>query len=173
MLYIKLLLCCLIIIFCFSIAIKKSSNIKYDAEKIRDIAQCLLLFKEGIIQQRKSVPDMLGEVQSEVIEVKNFFDETLKLIKSEPEKTLSSIFINASKNLKLSPKYLSELNTELNYVASSIERSYEDISVNQIESCCARILKIYDRYMDKYKEKLSLNKRIGIVLGIAISLMII
>lgn len=169
----KIFLCAIIISYSCLVSVKKASRDKHDAEILRSIAQCFLMFKEGIILQRKSVPCMLKEVNTEVADVNAFFADAYSIIASDPEVPLKNIFDMSADKLKISNEYIAELKSELAYIASALEQTYEIICADQIDACCNRIIKIYDRSMDKYREKLHLYKRIGIVFGIAISLFII
>ena len=173
MLYIKIFLCAIITSCSCLLAVKKASSDKHDAEVLRSIAQCFLLFKEGITLQRKSVPDMLKEVNTEVSDVNRFFSEAYALISTEPEISLNEIIDRSADKLNISGEYLAELKPELKFIASALEQTYEIISTDQIDAGCSRIIKIHDRAMDKYRDKLHLYKRVGIVFGIAISLFIV
>ena len=173
MLYLKLMLVVLLVILGYLLSSRLAIRYKNYAEILMYISNMLNFFRDDIEMQNKSILEMLDRTSAENCPVSDFCSLAAQSIRNRPEKPLGEVFEQSAMVLELPKQLKRSLINEFKYIASALEKPLEQISSQQIVSSCRRIDHMYSEAMDKYKRDNLVYKRIGILSGVALSILMI
>ena len=173
MLYLKLTLCVSVLTLCFILAGRAARRDSDSAQCIRALAQSLLLFKNGMLMQRKTVREMLEQMDASDAKTRAFRDRCLALLEKDAEMPLEKILKSGAAVLPICEKYTGEVRVELGYIGEAMEQTMPQLGAAQLDMACGRLIMLADSAMQRYRKNLGFYRRMSLLCGAAVCLLVL
>lgn len=171
MLLLKLACCGLLIWLCASIGQKRALSAQLKARTQLELAGSILKIKSLILYDNATVKEILSSPLSENEQVQLYFKLIKAQLSANPELSLGQAARNAAQNEALEP---------VSEAFLTAAESLKEIECADIQHSSARLALAYesikksgDAAMERYKQKSSLYRSIGILAGLLASILII
>lgn len=172
MLYIKIGLSLFTVLAFFILSSKIAGKDKESCDTIRQLAQSMALFKNGILMGNSTVASLFADIQCENQAVIKYRDACIAAMQAQKEMPLGTIMGQNAHLLALPARYAQEMERELVYIGGALEQSAQEICVQQIDFAFTKLSELSNIAWERYSKNLRLYSRISLLCGITVCLLV-